>query len=134
MILEAVTPRKESMQVVKGLQVAPAPPPVKEVPKAREEKKPVREEPVGDTYEAKEAPKEELLKGMLEVLKDHTSENISMRNIGFEYGFHEGTGRMTVTMVDKDTDEVIREIPSERLLDLVNKMEELVGVLFDAKA
>ena len=135
MILEAVTPRKEAMQAVNGLQVGPAPPPAREVFRDKEEQKPVREtQAEATTASESEEPNEELLKDVLEVLKEHAQETAPMRDIGFEYGFHEGTGRMTVTMVDKDTDEVIREIPPERLLDMMSKMEELVGILFDAKA
>lgn len=134
MILEAVTPRKEVLQAERGLQVGTAPPPVREVSRKQEEPVPVREAPPEMAQEETEEPNEDLLKDVLEVLKAHTAENASMSNIGFEYGVHEGTGRMTVTVVDKDTDEVIREIPSERILDLMSKMEELVGILFDAKA
>ena len=135
MILEAVTPRKDAMQAGNGLQVGPALPSVREVPKNREEKASVREALAESALNStQEEPNEELLKDVLEVLKEHASESISMRNVGFEYGFHEGTGRMTVTVVDKDTEEVIREIPPERLLDMMSKMEELVGILFDAKA
>ncbi len=129
MSLEAVVPRKESMQANSGPMAGTAPPPVREVFKTKVPKPVVQEVPA-EKKPPEEDHGEELLKDMLEVMKDHTS----MRDVGFDYGFHEGTGRMTVTMIDKETDEVIREIPSERILDLMSKMEELVGVLFDAKA
>ena len=38
-----------------------------------------------------------------------------------------------VKVIDKDTDEIIREIPSEKVLDMVAKMWELNGLLVDEK-
>jgi len=52
-------------------------------------------------------------------------------NRKFAYDFHEATNRIVVRVVDRDTDEVIREIPPEKILRATEKMLELVGVLFD---
>jgi flagellar protein FlaG len=49
----------------------------------------------------------------------------------FAYDFHEATNRIVVRVVDRNTDEVIREIPPEKILRATEKMLELVGVLFD---
>jgi flagellar protein FlaG len=38
-----------------------------------------------------------------------------------------------VTVVNEDTGEVIREIPSRELLDLAAKLEEAIGLIFDKK-
>jgi len=55
-------------------------------------------------------------------------------NRKFAYDFHEATNRIVVKVVDRDTDEIIREIPPEQILRATEKMLELVGVLFDEKA
>lgn len=47
---------------------------------------------------------------------------------------HEMTGRIYVKVIDKQTDEVIKEIPPEKILDLVGRIQELVGILVDEKA
>ena len=52
-------------------------------------------------------------------------------NKGFAYDFHEPTNRIIVRVIDRDTDEVIREIPPEKILNATEKMLELVGVIFD---
>src|SRR5690554_3802114 len=39
---------------------------------------------------------------------------------------HEASNRMYVKVIDKETDEVIRELPPERLLDLIGRIQEWV--------
>lgn len=46
---------------------------------------------------------------------------------------HEKTNTIMVVVVNNDTDEVIREIPSERMLDLMYNMCVNVGVFLDKK-
>lgn len=51
----------------------------------------------------------------------------------FEFRMHERTNRMIVKLVDKDTDEVLKEIPPEKILDLVASIWDLVGILVDER-
>ena len=51
----------------------------------------------------------------------------------FEFKVHERTGRMMVKLLDRDTDEIIRELPPEKILDLVASIWDLVGVLVDER-
>ena len=50
-----------------------------------------------------------------------------------EFSYHEATKRISVKIVDKDTNEVIREIPPEKTLDMISKMWELAGIVVDEK-
>lgn len=50
-----------------------------------------------------------------------------------EFSYHEGTKRVSIKVLDKDTDEVIREIPPEETLEMVEKMWELAGILVDER-
>ena len=50
-----------------------------------------------------------------------------------KFGIHEKTNRITIKLVDKETQKVIKEIPPERTLDLLTKRMELAGVMVDAK-
>lgn len=50
-----------------------------------------------------------------------------------EFGYHEETNRVTIKIVDKDTKEVIKEVPPEKTLDLIAKAWELAGILVDEK-
>lgn len=47
-------------------------------------------------------------------------------DIQAKFSIHEGTGEIVVKLEDVNTGEVIREIPPEKLLDLVAKMQEMV--------
>lgn len=54
-------------------------------------------------------------------------------NTSFEFSIHEGTKEIMVKVLDKDTGEVVREIPSEKVLDMVAKMWELSGIIVDER-
>ena len=49
------------------------------------------------------------------------------------FGIHEGTNRVTIKMVDKNTKEVIKEFPADKTLDLIAKAWELAGIMVDEK-
>lgn len=51
-----------------------------------------------------------------------------------KFNVHEATGRIWVQVIDTRTQEVIKEIPPERYLDLVARIWELVGILVDETA
>lgn len=50
-----------------------------------------------------------------------------------EFSVHETTRRIAVTVHDRETGEVIREIPPEKTLDLVAKLWEMAGILVDER-
>ncbi len=49
------------------------------------------------------------------------------------FGIHEETNRVTIKIVDKDTKEVIKELPPEKTLDMIAKAWELAGILVDER-
>lgn len=54
-------------------------------------------------------------------------------NIQSEFGIHEKTNRITVKLVDKETKEVIKELPPEKTLDMIAKVWEYAGLIVDEK-
>ena len=50
-----------------------------------------------------------------------------------EFRYHEETHRISIKVKDSETDEVIREIPPEKTLDMIAKTLELAGLLVDEK-
>ena len=48
-----------------------------------------------------------------------------------EFGYNEPTNRITIKI--KDTDEVIKEIPSEKALEMLAKAWELAGIMVDER-
>ncbi|OQA07708.1 MAG: flagellar protein FlaG [bacterium ADurb.Bin374] len=51
-----------------------------------------------------------------------------------KFRIHDATQQMMVSVIDVANDKVIREIPSQEALDLVAKMQEYLGIIFDKKA
>lgn len=51
-----------------------------------------------------------------------------------EYKVHDKFGDIMVKIVNTDTKEVLLEVPPKKILDLVAKLCELAGVVFDKKA
>jgi flagellar protein FlaG len=55
-------------------------------------------------------------------------------NRALRFSIHEDTQRLQVRVVNLDTDEVIKEIPPEEVLDTVARIREMIGVLVDKRA
>jgi flagellar protein FlaG len=49
------------------------------------------------------------------------------------FGIHDGTNRVMIKIVDKDTKEVIKEFPPEETLDMIEKVWELAGIMVDER-
>ena len=61
-------------------------------------------------------------------------ENINKKiNTEAGFGIHEGTNRVTIKVVDKDTKKTIKELPPEKTLDMIAKVWEMAGILVDEK-
>ncbi|PPA70240.1 flagellar protein FlaG [Jeotgalibacillus proteolyticus] len=71
---------------------------------------------------------DKIVKSMNEVL----SASPSPTHIKFEY--HEKLNEYYVTVVDERTREIVREIPTKRMLDLNASMKELLGIIVDKKS
>ena len=61
------------------------------------------------------------------------SANRRMEHTRCEYSYHKETNRVSIKVINEDTDEVIREIPPEKSLDMLQKMWEMAGILVDEK-
>lgn len=51
-----------------------------------------------------------------------------------EYEIHDKFKDIMIKIVDDKTGQVIQELPPKKILDLVAKMVEMAGILFDKKA
>lgn len=58
---------------------------------------------------------------------------IKSTRTGCQFTYHEKTNVISITVFDEETKEVIREIPPEKILDMVEKMWELAGMFVDEK-
>ncbi|MBS5951026.1 MAG: flagellar protein FlaG [Clostridium sp.] len=65
---------------------------------------------------------------------DKLNKFLKDENTYAEYSVHEKFGDIMIKIINQDTKEVIMECPPKKILDLVARMVELVGVAIDKKA
>ena len=63
-----------------------------------------------------------------EFMEDHMPKPTSSK-----FRFHEGLERYYVQVVDPQTDEVLKEVPPEKLLNAFYEMQKMVGMIVDEK-
>lgn len=59
--------------------------------------------------------------------------NKKMEHSEAVFGIHDDTNRVTIKIVDKDTKEVIKELPPEKTLDMIARVWEMAGILVDER-
>ena len=92
--------------------------PARQVERGREER-----EEVQNNSQKRNTQPEELLKQIRTITED------GLYSVRFERD--SGSNTLVVKIVDSETDEVIRQIPQEELLELSKHLEELNGNLVD---
>ncbi|UNT54965.1 flagellar protein FlaG [Lysinibacillus capsici] len=75
----------------------------------------------------------EVTKEKLQQAVDSINEFLEVDHKASKFVLHDGLNRYYVRLVDTDTDEIIKEIPPERLLDAFYKMQKLAGMIVDEK-
>ncbi len=86
--------------------------------------------------EEKSRSREELaeqIKHTNEVIADMQNKMKILHNVDLSFSIHKASGKVVVTVVDENTGEVIREIPSSEALNLATKLEETIGLMLDKK-
>lgn len=70
-----------------------------------------------------------------EVIKAIETSNEKIEAFGrrLQFSIHEKTKEIMVKVIDTKTEEVIREIPPEKILDMIGKMCELAGIFVDKR-
>ncbi|MBQ3599905.1 MAG: flagellar protein FlaG [Lachnospiraceae bacterium] len=79
--------------------------------------------------EEKKEPTSKQIKSALE----QANQKAKMTKTACEFAYDEETRRISITVKDKETDEVIREIPAEETLEMISKIWEFAGLLVDEK-
>lgn len=58
---------------------------------------------------------------------------LKMVDTGLEYEYNEGIDREVVRIYNRDTGETIKQIPPEDVVNMLTKMYDMLGVLYDKK-
>ena len=66
-------------------------------------------------------------------MTDSMNKFLESVNTQLRFKLHDDLKEYYVTIVDSNTDEVVREIPSKKLMDIYASMKEFVGLLIDRK-
>ncbi len=85
---------------------------------------------INDVTEKKEKninPKE------LKAAVDVANKVLFKNNTHLKFQIHEKTKEVMVRIVEDETGEVIKEIPPEKMLDMVAKLWEIAGIIVDEK-
>jgi len=83
---------------------------------------------------------QELAQNLLEII-ERVGSISTLQSKTFEFSVHEDSRKSFVVVTDSETNEVIRQIPSEEVLELASKIDKLqeeifgssLGILFDQK-
>ncbi len=72
-------------------------------------------------------------KNSMDAAMSDLNRKLAMKNTRCEYRYDEDTNRVAIKVIDKDTDEVIKEIPPEETLESIKKIWEIAGIIIDEK-
>lgn len=100
-----------------------------ELPKNQQKAETSEVSALGAAKENKEENEKELKDAVDKLNKTAVIFDRSLR-----FQIHEKTHRTMVSVIDIVQDKVIRQIPNEEVLDLVAKMDDYLGMIFDKKA
>lgn len=64
---------------------------------------------------------------------DKMNELLEVTDNTSKFIYHDGLERYYVTVVDRKTEEVVKEIPPKKLLDAFYEMQKMLGMIVDEK-
>lgn len=101
-----------------------------DAPKVEKSPTQVAQEQVKELRENKNV--EELKRDLIE-LTEQLNKEFNPLNTNVKFGYSDDIESLYVTVSERDTDRVIRKIPSDEAMELMAKMREIVGIIFDKK-
>ncbi|MER2105293.1 MAG: flagellar protein FlaG [Solibacillus sp.] len=104
-----------------------------EAPKATVESTIMKQKQTVKPQNNLEEQKDVVSKEKLEEAVNSINEFLHTQNKASKFVFHDGLDKYYVQLVDAETDEIIKEIPPERLLNAFYEMKKLAGMIVDEK-
>jgi flagellar protein FlaG len=93
---------------------------------------PLAQEPAQET--AQEPARQVLQKEQLEVMAKKLQEFVGELNKGLEFSVDQDSGRDVIKVIDRSSGEIVRQYPSEEVLDLVASLSDAAGNFVNIKA
>ena len=88
---------------------------------------------VVDRKEQIPSTKEEIPREQVEKAIEKLNRLMGIIDKRLEFSVHEKSKRVIVKVVDQTTGEVINEIPSKKILDMLSSFSDMVGLMVDKK-
>lgn len=74
------------------------------------------------------------LKEELTKLTEQLNKEMNPLNLSVRFGYNDKIGEMFVSVFEKDSNKLLRKFPTDEAIDLMAKMREINGIIFDKKA
>lgn len=88
-----------------------------------------------EVFKPSPKPKFENLKiSEVKKLTDNLNKIMDAFDVQARFSIHDKTKDIMVKILNTKTNEIIREIPVEKMVDMIAKMMEMIGMLIDEKA
>lgn len=97
------------------------------------ENKSIKISSVGELKPTNTESNQDFTKEKFQKAVDSVNELLIINSRELKFVFHEGLEQYFVQLVDSNTDEVVREIPPKKLLDVFYEMQKLAGMIIDEK-
>ena len=76
---------------------------------------------------------EETMSSKIKDAVDKVNKKIVPSKTRCEFSYHEDTNRISIKVIDQNTEETIKEIPAEETLDMLARIWEFSGLLVDER-
>ena len=70
----------------------------------------------------------------IDELMEKVQQYVNTFNTKLSFSFDKQKNRPIIYVIDKETDEVIRQIPPEKMYKLINNLEEIRGIIYQGQA
>ena len=84
--------------------------------------------------ESQENQDKEDKRKQLNELAQQLNKELNPLNTSISFGFNEDINGMYVSVTERSTNRLIRKIPSDEAMQLMAKMKEIVGIIFNKEA
>lgn len=93
----------------------------------------VKTSSIEEQKEVLEKQDKEKIKKELDRITEELNETLNPLNTTLKFKFDDKVDELVVKVVDTKDNRIIREYPPKEALELMQKMRELIGLLFDKK-
>lgn len=70
----------------------------------------------------------------LDKVQQELNKELGSLNVEAKFGFDDESGSMYVSIYEKDSEKLLRKIPSDEVMRMMSKMKELMGSIIDKQA